>query len=59
MEYIPFKATDDREWIGITGLFLESKIGENDDEVDVQAVEEEQKEHENKEGDEPEEEEEG
>ena len=27
MELIPFKATDDREWIGITGLYLESKIG--------------------------------
>jgi len=22
MELIPFKATDDREWIGITGLYL-------------------------------------
>jgi hypothetical protein len=38
MELIPFKATDDREWIGITGLYLESKIGENEDEVDIQAV---------------------
>jgi hypothetical protein len=38
MELIPFKATDDREWIGITGLYLESKIGENEDEVDIHAV---------------------
>lgn len=29
MELLPFKATDDREWIGINALYLESKIGEN------------------------------
>jgi hypothetical protein len=40
MELIPFKANDDREWMGITGLYLESKIGENNEEVDVNAVQE-------------------
>jgi hypothetical protein len=40
MELLPFKATDDREWIGINALYLESKIGENDNDVDVNAVQE-------------------
>ena len=42
MELLPFRASDDREWIGINGSYLESKIGENDDDVDVKAVEAEQ-----------------
>lgn len=42
MELIPFKANDDREWMGINGMYLESKIGENNEEVDVNAVQEEQ-----------------
>jgi len=40
MELLPFKATDDREWIGINALYLESKIGDNDNDVDVNAVQE-------------------
>lgn len=59
MELIPFKASDDREWIGINGLYLESKIGENNDEVDVNAVQEEQAENQGQEGDDQDQEEEG
>ena len=39
MEWLPFKANDDREWIGLNSNYLESKIGQNDNEdIDLNAV---------------------
>ncbi len=38
MELLPFKASDDREWIGVNSVYLESKIGENDTDLDIHAV---------------------
>jgi hypothetical protein len=49
MELLPFRASDDREWIGINSVFLESKIGENDNDLDINAVQEEKDEQEHQE----------